>query len=171
MSDTTQTWVDRLFREQGGRLRGGIRAKVRNRVDVDDLYHDVYLKMRSIPDTTTIKNPEGYLFTVARNLLFEYFDEKRRQRDDTDVDDLLVETELVEMPDFFKQIETERRMKELREVLLEMPARWLAAVKMCHIDGMSYEEAAQKLGVSINSIKKYLKKALAYCRYRMLDSE
>jgi DNA-directed RNA polymerase specialized sigma24 family protein len=32
---------------------------------------------------------------------------------------------------------------------------------------LSYEEIAQKLGISVNMVKKYLVQALAHCRRRM----
>ncbi|HKE42973.1 MAG TPA: RNA polymerase sigma factor [Steroidobacteraceae bacterium] len=161
--------VDKLFRELGERLSGFLRASARNPQDAADLFQDVYARMRAIPNAETIRNPEGYLFAVARNLMYERIGDERRQRNAADVDDPLVEAQLADVPDFCGEIETERRVAQLRTVLQELPARWQAAVKMCHMDGMSYEAAAARLGVSTNSVKKYLKKALAHCRCRMTE--
>jgi RNA polymerase sigma-19 factor, ECF subfamily len=170
MAESTQALVDRLFRELGERLFGFIRANARNPQDSADLFQDVYARMLAIPNAQTIRNPEGYLFTVARNLMYERIDDERRQRNAADVDDPVVEVQLADVPDFCGEIETERRVAQLRAVLQELPARWQAAVRMCHVDGMSYEAAAARLGVSVNSVKKYLKKALSHCRCRMTES-
>ena len=58
-------------------------------------------------------------------------------------------------------------IKRLREVLQQLPPKCHAAVVLQYWHGMSYEEIAQRLGVSTHMVKKYLSQALIHCRRRM----
>jgi RNA polymerase sigma factor (sigma-70 family) len=84
-----------------------------------------------------------------------------------DVDDPLVQEQLAELPAFAGQLDTEQRVKRLREVLHQLPPKCQAAVVLQYWQGLSYEEIAQRLGVSTHMVKKYLSQALVHCRRRM----
>jgi len=55
----------------------------------------------------------------------------------------------------------------LREVLNQLPRNVTAAVVLQYWHGLSYEEIAQRLGISTHMVKKYLSQALIHCRRRM----
>jgi len=169
MSDSWETLIERLFKEHGKPLFAFIRGNMRNPHDAEDVYQEVLARMLGIAGTGEIKNLQGYMFTVARNLLIERTSEERRLRGSADIDDPAIQDRLVDTPDPGALVDFERRITRLREVLRNLPLRWLTAVVMCHMHGMSYQEAATRLGVSVNSIKKYLKKALARCRCEMAE--
>jgi RNA polymerase sigma-70 factor (ECF subfamily) len=167
MGEIKQALVVRLFAEQSDALRDFFRWRVPRRADVEEYVQDVYLRILKMSDTDTIRDPEAYLFTVARNLLAERSMLTRRERGNLDVNDPNVQEQLSEVPSFGGQIDAERRIKRLREVLRELAPKPHAAVVLHYWHGLSYEEVAEKLGVSTHSVKKYLKQALALCRRRM----
>ena len=169
MSDSWETLIERLFEEHGRRLLAYIRGNTRNPQDVNDVFHDVYAVMLGINKPGEIENLPGYLFAVARNRMIERNSEVRRSRGCAEIDDPEIQDQLVDAPDPGAQVDIERSVARLRQVLVQLPLRWLTAVVMCHVHGMSYQEAATRLGVSVNSIKKYLKKALVYCRCQMAE--
>jgi RNA polymerase sigma-70 factor (ECF subfamily) len=79
----------------------------------------------------------------------------------------LVNGELAELPHIAGQLDTQTRIKRLREVLDQLPPKCHAAVVLQYWHGLSYEEIAQRLGISTHMVKKYLSQALMHCRRRM----
>jgi len=167
MADAKHALVERLFAERGGALRSFLSRHIRRQSEAAELAQEVYLRMLRIPDTEAIRNPEAYLFTVASNLLREHAVQERRLNNTVDVDDPTVQDQLAELPAFGGQLDAEQRIKRLREVLGELSPKCHAAVVLQYWHGLSYQEIAQRLGVSTNMVKKYLSQALLLCRRRM----
>lgn len=167
MEDAKKALVERLFARHSGALRSYFQRRVRHRLDAAELAQEVYVRMLRISDTDAIQNPEAYLYTVASNLAKEHRLLERRRATEVDVDDAAQQELLAELPGVIGQIDTEQRVRRLREVLRQLPVKCRAAVALRYWQGMTYEEIAAQLGVSTNMVKKYLGQALAHCRRRM----
>jgi len=167
MAEANKTLVERLFSEHGGALRAFLYRRVRKHPDAAELAQEVYVRMLRVTDMDSIRNPEAYLYTVASNLAKEHARNERRDAAALDVDDPLVQEQLAELPSFGGQLDHEQRIRRLREVLQQLPAKCQAAVVLQYWHGQSYEEIAQRLGVSTHMVKKYLSQALLHCRRRM----
>jgi len=167
MSEKRKSIVERLFTEHGSALQAFLYRRVHRHPDAAELAQEVYLRMLRVPDMTTVRNPEAYLYAVASNLAKEH---ARRVPHDSrviDIDDPLVQEQLAELPAFGGQLDREQRIKRLREVLGQLSPKCQAVVALQYWHGLSYEEIAQQLGVSTNMVKKYLSQALTHCRRRM----
>jgi RNA polymerase sigma-70 factor (ECF subfamily) len=171
MADNKKTLVQRLFEEHASALQVFLGRRVRRQPDAAELAQEVYVRMLRVPDIATIRNPEAYLYTVAGNLAKEHARRERKDAAALDVDDPLVQEQLAELPGFAGHIDAEQRVKRLREVLQQLPPKCRAAVVMQYWHGQSYEEIAQRLGISTHMVKKYLSQALMHCRRRMARLE
>jgi RNA polymerase sigma factor (sigma-70 family) len=167
MPESKQVLVERIFGEHLSALRAVLFRRVRTEPQAADLAQEVYVRMLQIKDIGAIRDPEGYLFTVARNLAHQYAFLQRRAQFTVDVEEPSVQVELAEVPTFGTQIDTAKRTKKLRDVLRKLPAKQRAAVEMAYWHGLSYEEIAQRLDVSTHMVKKYLSQTLVICRLRM----
>jgi RNA polymerase sigma factor (sigma-70 family) len=167
MAESKKTLVERLFAQHGGALQAFLHRRVRRHPDAAELAQEVYLRMLRIADLETIRNPEAYLYTVASNLAKEHARRTRKDSAALDVDDPLVQEQLAELPAMAGELDTEQRVARLREVLQQLPPKCHAAVILQYWHGLSYEEIAQRLGVSTHMVKKYLSQALVHCRRRM----
>jgi RNA polymerase sigma-70 factor (ECF subfamily) len=165
MSETKKDLVERLFAEHGAALRAFFYQRVRPRPDAAELAQEVYVRMLRISDIDAIRNPEAYLYTVASNLAKEHRVLEQRGANTIDVEDA---AELLAAPTLVSgEIDTERRIKRLHEVLRQLPPKCQVAVALHYWHGMSYQEVAPQLGVSTHMVKKYLSQALTHCRRRM----
>jgi RNA polymerase sigma factor (sigma-70 family) len=167
MADMRKALLERLFAEHGSALRGFFYRRVHRHPDAAELAQEVYVRMLRVPDMAAIRNPEAYLYAVASNLAREHALQERRDGVAVNVDDPAVQEQLAELPTFAGQIDTEQRIKRLREVLGQLPPKCHAAVVLQYWHGLSYEEIALRLGVSTHMVKKYLSQALVHCRRRM----
>ncbi len=111
-----------------------------------------------------VKNIESFLVAVARNKGI----------------DLLRHTKLVlnnqkEQASDWEEAhnETEERLvlKETRKIIEDaierLPAQQKAVYRLCHQDGLKYEEAAKELGLSVFTVQSYMKLALKNLRQRL----
>jgi RNA polymerase sigma factor (sigma-70 family) len=164
--ESKKTLVERLFAEHAGSLEAFFFRRVRRHPDAAELAQEVYARMMRVSDMEAVQNPEAYLYTVASNLAREHARQGPRN-DVLDIDDPVVQEQLAELPGFAGQLDTEQRIKRLREVLPQLPAKCHAAVVLQYWYGLSYEEIGERLGVSSHMVKKYLNQALTHCRRRM----
>jgi RNA polymerase sigma factor (sigma-70 family) len=167
MAESKHTLVARLYAEHGSALRAFLTRRVRKPPDAAELTQEVYLRMLRLEDSSIIENPEAYLYTVASNLAKEHSRLEGRAGTALDIEDALIQQQLADLPSFGNELDTQQRIKRLQEVLRQLPAKCQAAVVLQYWDGLSYEEIAQRLGISAHMVKKYLSQALLHCRKRM----
>jgi RNA polymerase sigma factor (sigma-70 family) len=159
--------VEKLFTEHYAALLSFFYRRVKRKSDASDLVQEVYLRMLRVNDANAIRNPEGYLYTVASNLAKEHAVLERRQGRGIDVDEVTAEQQLRVLPLFDRDLDLVRRVSRLRTVLAELSPKCRAAVVMQYNHGLSYREIADRLDVSPHMVKKYLAQALVHCRRRM----
>ena len=168
MSEPRKAFVERLFARHRDALQAFFYRRIRTKPDAADLAQEVYLRMLRVSDTDVIRNPEGYLFTVAANLLRENAVADRRQATAVDVE----EANAVEPPAGWasaaNQRDTSRRVERLRVVLRQLSPKCRAAVVLQYRYDLSYQQIADRIGVSPHMVKKYLAQALSHCRRRMM---
>ena len=159
--------IGRLFAEHGTALQAFFRRRIRETPNAPDLAQEVYLRMLRVRDTDAIRNPELYLYTVANNLLKENAVFERTRAAGDDIDDLAVQEQLAELPQFDEEIDTSQRIQRLRQVLAQLSPKCRAAVLLQYGHDLSYEQIGTRLGVSSHMVKKHLAQALLHCRRRM----
>ena len=165
--DGPKALVERLFAAHGSALQAFFRRRIRAKPEAPDLTQEVYLRMLRVTGAELIRNPEGYLYTVANNLLKERAVIERRQRAervqiDAEIEEMLADFSLPE-----HEVDRERRIARLREVLLQLTPKCRATLVLQYRHGFSYQEIGDQLGISTSMVKKYLAQALAVCRQRM----
>jgi RNA polymerase sigma factor (sigma-70 family) len=161
--------AERLIAEFAARLRNLARRFGRRDDEAEDLMQEVFIRFRNVnPDT--VREPEAYLVTVALNILREWEARDRPTRSAVDVSDPIAEgfhPALSVTPGFGAMIDSERQNKRLRAVLAELRPKCRAAVALHYFHGLKCEEVAERMGLSTESVRKYVKQALAHCRRRM----
>ncbi len=166
MGDRRNYW-DHLFGQHGPGLAAFIRRRVRRSADASDLTQELYLRFLRADRAELIRNPEAYLYTVAVNLLREQSVLERRLGRPVDAAELPTEPALVNFRTPEEEVDLERRMSRITEMIDSLPAKPRAALVLQYRDGLSYEEIADRLGVTTHAVKKYVMQGLALCRKRL----
>ncbi len=170
MTNTPKTWADAMFAAGGHKLRAFLRRRVRNAVDVPDLAQEVYLRLLRLPDPSAVANPEAYVFAVAGNLVREHALLAKRAGRVVSPEDPAVEADLAFLPAFEADADASRHEAQLQIALGQLPPKCRAAVVMQYRDGLSYNEIAERLGVSTNMVTKYRAQAITHFRKLMCPS-
>ena len=167
MPQASKTLVERLFSEHYASLLAFFSRRVRESYEAPDLAQEVYLRMLRVRDVEAIRNPEGYLFTVANNLAKDHAVLDRRRAGAIDVDGAGVDASLQTLPAYEKELDGMQRTSRLKTVLAQLSPKCRAAVVLQYGQGLTYQEIAVRLNVSPHMVKKYLAQALMHCRRRM----
>jgi RNA polymerase sigma factor (sigma-70 family) len=115
-----------------------------------DIYQDVYLQaLQNIHELDIDRSLKNWLMTVARNKVINYYREKKR-REYVIIQDDSRQTEMELNTDFEKQI---------RQALIQLPESQKEVFIARELDGLSYEELAIKIGLSISAVTSLLDRA------------
>lgn len=157
--------VGLLYRHHHPWLVGWLRRKLADGQDASDVSHDTFLRLLSLDNRQSLHEPRAYLLVIASRLLINKY---RRDR---------VENEALRQVAVLMRSVEERTPAEiaaaqslLRRLLLmlaeELPDHVRRAFLLSRVDGLSYAQIAERLGVSESSVKQYLARALVHCHKR-----
>lgn len=149
----------------GRQLHAFLRRRVRQVEHLDDLVQEVYLRLLRIGDTNTVLNPLAYVYGVAAHVASEFSMRDRKGCvvfDSTAVDAVMDgEGGLADRPSseggaFFE--------RHVNDALAQLPAKQLAVLLLERRDGLTHAQIAEKLDLSLHTVKKYSVQALAHVR-------
>ena len=167
MADERRGFVEKLFAEHRRALQAYFHRRIRTKSDAPDLAQEVYVRMLRVSNPEAIRNPQLYLYTVASNLVKEHSTLDRRQAGQLDIDDATVQQRLGDLPPLESHLEASDMAMRLAAALEQLPERWRTALILQYRYGLTYQEIADRLGVSSNMVKKYLAQGLGHCRHHM----
>lgn len=153
----SQTLAEDLLRFLTGRMRCPEIAA--------DLTQEVYLGLKRSVENQPPDNARALAFRIAINLALDY--QRRanvRNRYHADVDlDAVVELVAGDAQDPEQILIGRERLARLQQALSELPLDCRTAFTLHSVQGLTYVEIAQRLGVSRSQVNKLLSKAMAHC--------
>lgn len=154
------------FRHYKRELHRYLLRRLRQPQDVDDLAQEVYLRLLRVDETQAVRHPLAYLYGVASNVVADF-----RIGADHEREHLMIDSEAVakwsEGPAAVLPDDLADRLnlqQQIARALRQLPANHAAVLLAHKRDGMSYEEVAVKLGLSVNTVEKYITQAKARIR-------
>ena len=67
-------------------------------------------------------------------------------------------------------LQDSKNIKDLFSVLSELPERCREVFMLCKLDGYSYSETAERLGISVSTVEKHMVKALRLSRAALMPA-
>ena len=163
--ETKQQFVRAVASAHGVRLRRFLSSRLREGLaDVPDMMQEVYLRLLRVESPESIENPEAYVLTIAKHVLYEHRTRRAPTTGAVDIgqfEDRLA-TEPTDEPE--ERVLSAERLAILREALAGLSPKARAVLVLHRIEGLTLEEIGRRIGVSRSMAKKYLAKALARCR-------
>lgn len=139
-----------------------LRRRVWHGQELEDVVQEVYLRLLRVKHSELVRNPLAYLYGVASHVVREFNLGKHHTRMvfDSDVVDMLTDN-----PESASSSETGSHFeRQVSEALGQLSASRMAVLLLERRDGLSHAEIAQKLGLSVHTVKKYGVEALAHVR-------
>lgn len=126
-----------------------------NTADTDEVAQEAFLRIWSHAGRWQSDRVRftTWLYRIARNLAID----RHRKRRETTTDDLSMIVD--DAPDTAIVIDGERRQRLLRNAVAQLPERQRTALVLCHFDGLSNQDAAAVLEVSVDALESLLSRA------------
>lgn len=151
-----------LYQAHAHELHGFARRRV-GRQEAEDVVQDTYLHLLQRGAAATLEHPRAYLFRIAANLAVDLARKtKIRSRyagDDVELDHLSGNGGSPEAAS-----EGAMELRRLQAALAELPPLCRAAFLLNRIDGLTYAEIAERLGLSVRTIDRYMVRAWNHVR-------
>lgn len=141
----------KAWRQHKAEIRGFLAHKAGSSAEADDLLQEVFLKaLMQGKDFCRIENPRAWLFQVARNLLI---DRLRLTKEQVPLPDDLADDAVPELDpvDFLSHC--------LPRVLSELSAEDREVITQCDLRGVTQEDYAQQLGLTLPAAKSRVQRA------------
>jgi RNA polymerase sigma-70 factor (ECF subfamily) len=141
----------------------------RNSADAEDLVQDTLLRAYRAVDRFDGRYPRAWLLTIMRNAQVNRVRRRRPElMRDPDAGDRLLESQ--EPHDSAEQDALcEAFDAAVEKALDELPDKFQRVVRLVDLDGLSYQEAAEVLGVPIGTVMSRLHRARSRIRGRLSD--
>lgn len=164
--------VASLYLRESGNLRRHVTRKLGNHDVAEDVVQDAYLRMLTVgAGHEALRSPKAFLFTVASNLAVDSLRKKQRTQrllppawsadwDDRD------ETEEAVCPGRSVEdvVDAEVRFSRVMDALEDLPPKCRNAFVLHKFHELSYAEVAERLGVTVSMVEKYLSRGLEQLR-------
>jgi RNA polymerase sigma factor (sigma-70 family) len=157
-------WFNEEIRPHESDLRAFLRARFPTLTDVDDLVQESYVRLVHAHAAGRPGLNRAYLFVVARNAGLDLV---RRQRcvlfeSLGNFDDSLVVEDRATNPAEIFSLEQEHAM--LHDALRQLPPRCGEIMRLRRFEGLSYQQIAEKLGLSERTVNAQLALGIVRCR-------
>jgi RNA polymerase sigma-70 factor, ECF subfamily len=158
---TTPPTTDAIWQRLGAELGEFIRRRVDDEHTADDLLQETFVRIQR--GLNTLKDADrvaGWVYQIARNVIAEHF---RRQ---PGMLESLAE-EVAAEADGQHDLAC-RAGSWLRTMVDELPETYRDAVRMAELEGLSQQEVADRLGISLSAAKQRVQRGREQLR-QMLD--
>ena len=142
-NDLNSDSFESLFKSHFGDLVGFVCSYVNDEEVAKDIVHDVFLVvLKNQKKLDTSYSLKSYLFTLSKNYALNYL----KQLDDY-----------------------EQRMARLNEKLDELPEKQREVLMKCFVEGQTYKDVADGMGISVNSVKTHISRGLKFLRNELKE--
>ena len=147
-----------LSREMWVRLKRRIGKRIGKRADAEDLLHSAYLRLVGYQSHHPVENVEAFLVRTALNIGVDNFRRDRFFSEIPAVDAVFANN----APLQDEALAAQERLRRVKEGLARLPARTRDILMMHRLEGLTYHEIGERLGISRSGVEKHIIKAMRY---------
>jgi RNA polymerase sigma factor (sigma-70 family) len=159
------------FRNYAPALHRYIERRMRRPGSALDLTQDIFERFLQIKDADAVRNPQAYLYGIASHVVREalFREDKSLVTYDSDAAEEAGDRLDHALPDDLA--ERLSLQQDLRRALAALPAMHRVVLLLVKRDGLSYEEAARKTRLTLNTVTNYVFEARARVKMLLKDRE
>jgi RNA polymerase sigma-19 factor, ECF subfamily len=167
VTSAEENWLTRLITESGPELVRFLSRRMSSRAEAEDLAQEVYLRLLRVEEPEAIHDPRSFALRVASNVAYEWRMSARNRFEHT--------TDLMDPPDErgdpYRKLVHAQQMQRFSRALDTLSPIQRAIVLLHRRDGLTYEEIARIVGLSVQMVNKHLAKSISICKEQLTDTE
>lgn len=144
------------------KLRRLLASRGRSPEDIDDLMQEAFLRLQLYCRDTTVHNSEAFLVRTALNLSAMQGRRAQVGRSVTDEDEVLAVMDSAPAPD--EVYAAQQRVSRVKAGLQRLGPRSREAFLLHRLEGLSYVQIAEQLGISVSMVEKHIARASFFLR-------
>jgi RNA polymerase sigma-70 factor (ECF subfamily) len=165
MAGTTPTFLQQLLVSGYDDLKKRLRRRLGSEAFASEILHETYLRLDRLNSAAPLQSPKAYLLRVALNVAADRRKHDNRKLTPSEIE--LLRHSADHMVDPAQIVEGRFEIEALCRALDDLPERRRAILLASRIEEAPHEEIAERLGISIRTVEKELKRALVHCGERL----
>lgn len=157
---TRRTQFVEVYREEKPRLMRYFLRKLGNKADADEMAQETLARfLKSAP--STIASPRGYLTRIANNLIKDRAcrNSTRLAQRSVPLDDSIGKPSQLDLQ---REAEARQSVERWRGILRQLAPDTLEIFVLNRVEGYSYREIAENLGLPLWQVQKHMLKAIRH---------
>jgi RNA polymerase sigma factor (sigma-70 family) len=157
-----------FFNDKHPQLQNYLFWKVRSHEVAEELAQETYVRFLRQVKSQSILDLNAFLFTVAKNLAFDYLRTVKRQQKfeyipiDGDMPDHKADTEAL--------VDQQQLALRLEQTIADLPDKTREIFLLYRADELSYKNIAHRLDISERTVEYHLRRAVLHCRNALKES-
>ena len=148
---------EKIYKLYSARLYGNLIKLVKSESEAQEILQDVFLKIwNNRHSIDTEKSFRSYLFKIAENKVYDFFRKAAREKKRESV---LVEIATSAYMPVEEILVSEAKTALLEKAIESLPAQRQQVFRLCKLEGKSYKEVGEILGISTSTISDHIVKA------------
>jgi RNA polymerase sigma factor (sigma-70 family) len=157
--------IDLIVRRYEDALRRFVISRIGRVGDVDDLVQEVFVRFARREPGQVIERLEAYLFQAANNLIR---DRARRQQVRRVFVNEVEDASRPVQPHSPEQLLIDREtLAQVRQALADLPERTRHVFLLYRVDGLRHQDIAEALSMSVSTVEKDVRRAMAHLTRRV----
>lgn len=151
-----------LYRQYSVRLYYNILTLVKDENTAEELVQDIFSKIwRKRKDISIEKSFAAYLFVIGRNRVYDFFKQVER---DLELYARIKSIASTHYSDIEEGLYARENAELLQKAIASLPPQRRRAFELCKMEGLTYRQASEKMGVSLSTLKDHMVNALEAIR-------
>lgn len=150
-----------LYERYSKRLYGFVLRYIKQESDAEEIVQEVFIKIwESRNNIDVYSSFESFLFTVAYNAVISLF--RKRTTEKKYLEHLKSLQQIDNAPDLTDEIYFKELNKKVKSLLNELTPRQKEIFQLSREEGLTHDEIAKKLNISLNTVKKHITNTLVF---------
>jgi RNA polymerase sigma-70 factor, ECF subfamily len=152
-----------LYERYCKRLYWFVLKYIKQKEDAEEIVQEVFVKIwESRNKINTYASFESFLFTVAYNATISLL--RKRANETKYIEHLKLLQQISNAPDLIDEIHFNELNSHIHLLMNELTPRQKEIFQLSREEGLSNEEIAKKLNISVNTVKKHIANTLAFLK-------
>jgi RNA polymerase sigma-70 factor (family 1) len=147
---------EKIYELYSPRLYGKLLKLVKSESHAKEILQDVFMKLwehrHSIDPEKSFRS---YLFKIAENKVYDFF---RRTAREKNLEAQLIASSTANYNVIDELITGDENLAKLQQAIELLPPQRQVVIRLCKLDGKSYKEVSELLGISVSTISDHIVK-------------